>query len=249
MTTMPSPTRRPTVEEMNGYRQGCIQLMPNVPTSYDYVPHLSAGIVFCVLFSLSMTGHVVQGIRKRDWTSYVLATGALSKFTLIIDSTTSIPAPRLTQNPLPPRSRTPRLGRPHLVFVMPLQRNSFPPPNNHPHHRADLLLRRRLPHPRHVDQALFNQHHHNQSPLLPLIKVIHPLPDRLPRPLLRCRCHSPRHSSRRRRPRVPRAAARHVDGDGHEHHGRRRRVPDGRDDGVRGVACGFPEEGVASRSE
>lgn len=88
MTATPSPTRRPTVEEMNGYRQGCTQLMPNVPTSYDYVPHLSAGIVFCVLFSLSMTGHIVQGIRKRNWISYVLGTGALSKFTLIIDSTT-----------------------------------------------------------------------------------------------------------------------------------------------------------------
>ncbi|KAF9640814.1 putative rta1 domain protein [Lasiodiplodia theobromae] len=79
MIATPSPTRRPTIEEMKGYRQGCTQLMPNVPTSYDYVPHLSAGIAFCVLFSLSMTGHIVQGVRKRNWTSYVLATGALTE--------------------------------------------------------------------------------------------------------------------------------------------------------------------------
>lgn len=75
----PTSTVKPSVEELNNYRKGCTQLTPNVPTSYDYVPHLSAGIVFVTLFSLSMAGHIIQGIRKRQWTSYVCATGAPSK--------------------------------------------------------------------------------------------------------------------------------------------------------------------------
>ncbi|GME64081.1 putative rta1 domain protein [Neofusicoccum parvum] len=78
-TTTPASTSRPSADEMNGYRKGCTALMPNVPTSYDYVPHLSAGIVFCVLFGISMAGHIVQGVRKRQWTSYVCATGALTE--------------------------------------------------------------------------------------------------------------------------------------------------------------------------
>ncbi|KAF2084892.1 RTA1-domain-containing protein [Saccharata proteae CBS 121410] len=62
---------------MNNYRKGCTAYMPQVQTSYGYVPHLSAGIVFVVLFSLTMSGHIVQAGRKRVWTSYCCTIGAL----------------------------------------------------------------------------------------------------------------------------------------------------------------------------
>lgn len=64
------------------YIQGaCHALIPGYGTAYGYVPSLAAGIVFCILFGLSMSGHLFQSIRKKRWTSYVLTVGAASTFT------------------------------------------------------------------------------------------------------------------------------------------------------------------------
>jgi len=44
---------------------------------YGYVPSLAAGVVFCVLFGLSMVLHTVQFIWKRQWWCAVFAIGCL----------------------------------------------------------------------------------------------------------------------------------------------------------------------------
>jgi hypothetical protein len=66
-----------TQEQVDTLREGCHSLIRGINTSYDYVPTLGAGIAFCALFGLSLLGHFVQFIRKRQWTSCAFAVGAL----------------------------------------------------------------------------------------------------------------------------------------------------------------------------
>ncbi|KAJ5541486.1 hypothetical protein N7494_006562 [Penicillium frequentans] len=56
---------------------GCHAKIEGVGTSYGYVPHLSAGIVFCVLFGLSMIAHTVQFCWKRQWWCVVFTLGCM----------------------------------------------------------------------------------------------------------------------------------------------------------------------------
>jgi hypothetical protein len=60
---------------------GCYpDLIDGVKNSYNYHPHLSAGIAICILFAFALLGHSVQYVRFRRWTSLLLALGALSKY-------------------------------------------------------------------------------------------------------------------------------------------------------------------------
>jgi uncharacterized membrane protein len=56
---------------------GCAVYDPEVADLYGYRPELAAGIVFSILFFLSMTAHLIQGYMKRTWWTYVFAVGAL----------------------------------------------------------------------------------------------------------------------------------------------------------------------------
>ncbi|RKL00454.1 hypothetical protein BFJ68_g12726 [Fusarium oxysporum] len=68
-----------TQEQVDALRSGCHSLIKGIDTSYGYVPTLGAGIAFCALFGLSLLGHSVQFIRKRQWTSFAFAVGALTE--------------------------------------------------------------------------------------------------------------------------------------------------------------------------
>ncbi|RKL23577.1 hypothetical protein BFJ72_g14439 [Fusarium proliferatum] len=68
-----------TQEQLDTLRSGCQSLIEGLDTSYGYVPTLGAGIAFCVLFGLSLFGHFVQFVRKRQWTSFAFAVGALTE--------------------------------------------------------------------------------------------------------------------------------------------------------------------------
>ena len=68
-----------TLQQIHEIQSGCHALIPGIHTSYGYVPSLAAGVIFCVLFGLSLCGHIFQAIRKRRWTSYVLAAGAITE--------------------------------------------------------------------------------------------------------------------------------------------------------------------------
>ncbi|KAF5627408.1 RSB1-integral membrane transporter [Fusarium sp. NRRL 52700] len=68
-----------TQEQLDALRSGCQSLIDGIDTSYGYVPSLGAGITFCVLFGLSLFGHFVQFIRKRQWTSFAFGVGALTE--------------------------------------------------------------------------------------------------------------------------------------------------------------------------
>jgi len=57
--------------------QGCVSIVDGIPNSYGYVPSMAAGIVFLVLFGLSMVIHVGQTIYTRTWFNIVFAIGAL----------------------------------------------------------------------------------------------------------------------------------------------------------------------------
>ena len=61
-------------------QKSCRAIIPGVDNSYHYVPSLAAGIVFLVLFFLSMSLHIVQSIWKRTWWTLVLAVGCLSRW-------------------------------------------------------------------------------------------------------------------------------------------------------------------------
>lgn len=67
-----------TQEQIDTLKKNCHALVSGIDTSYGYVPTLGVGIAFCVLFGLSLIGHVAQYIRKRQWTSLAFATGAMS---------------------------------------------------------------------------------------------------------------------------------------------------------------------------
>ncbi|KAJ5760904.1 hypothetical protein N7520_008060 [Penicillium odoratum] len=56
---------------------GCHAKIEGINTSYGYVPHLSAGIAFCVLFGLSMIVHTIQFCWKRQWWCVVFSVGCM----------------------------------------------------------------------------------------------------------------------------------------------------------------------------
>ncbi|KAL3470840.1 RTA1 like protein-domain-containing protein [Aspergillus californicus] len=60
-------------------QNGCHALIEGYGTSYGYAPSLAAGIVFLVLFGLTMIGHTVQMVWKRTWWCAVFAIGSLTE--------------------------------------------------------------------------------------------------------------------------------------------------------------------------
>ncbi|KAL2222962.1 RTA1 like protein-domain-containing protein [Thermoascus aurantiacus ATCC 26904] len=60
-------------------RDSCHALIPGVNPPYGYKPSLAAGIVFCVLFGLSMIAHTVQLVWKRNWWCVVFTIGCLTE--------------------------------------------------------------------------------------------------------------------------------------------------------------------------
>ncbi|KIV99821.1 uncharacterized protein PV09_08492 [Verruconis gallopava] len=59
--------------------EGCKAYEPGKADLYGYKPELAAGIVFSVLFFISMVAHFVQGWMKRTWWTAVFAVGALTE--------------------------------------------------------------------------------------------------------------------------------------------------------------------------
>jgi hypothetical protein len=59
---------------------GCVPYDPRQRTAYGYVPSLAAGIVYCVIFGLSMIAHTFQAIKTRALWNLVFAVGCLSMF-------------------------------------------------------------------------------------------------------------------------------------------------------------------------
>ncbi|KAI9369102.1 RTA1 like protein-domain-containing protein [Aspergillus egyptiacus] len=60
-------------------RTGCTPLINGFGTPYGYAPSLAAGIVFLVLFGLSMLAHTAQMVWKRTWWCAVFVVGNLSE--------------------------------------------------------------------------------------------------------------------------------------------------------------------------
>ncbi|KAG9945505.1 RTA1-domain-containing protein, partial [Aureobasidium melanogenum] len=58
---------------------GCVAYNPAQRTAYGYVPSLAAGIVYCVLFGLSMIAHTFQAIKTRALWNLVFAVGCLTE--------------------------------------------------------------------------------------------------------------------------------------------------------------------------
>ena len=60
--------------------KGCIAYDPlaRAPT-YGYIPNLAAGIIFTVIFSLSLFAHTFQVIRSRKWWYSSLILGAFGE--------------------------------------------------------------------------------------------------------------------------------------------------------------------------
>ena len=52
-------------------QNGCPPLEPDYASPYDYVPWLSAGIVFIALFSVSGLIHIGQSVYTRQWWGFV----------------------------------------------------------------------------------------------------------------------------------------------------------------------------------
>ena len=59
--------------------QGCVAYESSVDPSYGYRPSIVAGIVFVVVFFLTMSTHFVQTTIKRSWWYSLFAVGALGK--------------------------------------------------------------------------------------------------------------------------------------------------------------------------
>lgn len=57
---------------------GCYAYVDGIGTGYGYVPSLPAGIVFLVIFGLSLIAHTVQAVWKRSWWCLVFSIGCLS---------------------------------------------------------------------------------------------------------------------------------------------------------------------------
>ncbi|KAL4873467.1 hypothetical protein BDV12DRAFT_208480 [Aspergillus spectabilis] len=60
-------------------RTGCGAYIEGFETPYGYAPSLAAGVVFLVLFSITMIGQTVQMIWKRTWWCSVFAIGSLTE--------------------------------------------------------------------------------------------------------------------------------------------------------------------------
>ncbi|KAL4918520.1 RTA1 like protein-domain-containing protein [Aspergillus aurantiobrunneus] len=60
-------------------RTGCYAYVDGYGTPYGYPPSLAAGIVFLVLFGLTMIGHTIQMVWKRTWWCAVFAVGSLTE--------------------------------------------------------------------------------------------------------------------------------------------------------------------------
>ena len=57
--------------------KGCVAYDPHARLpSYGYVPNLAAGIIFSVVFGLSLLAHIVQVTKSRKWWYSSLAIGA-----------------------------------------------------------------------------------------------------------------------------------------------------------------------------
>ncbi|OJJ61126.1 hypothetical protein ASPSYDRAFT_147004 [Aspergillus sydowii CBS 593.65] len=60
-------------------RTGCYEYIEGFGTPYGYPPSLAAGIVFLVLFGLTMVGQTIQMAWKRTWWCSVFAVGSLTE--------------------------------------------------------------------------------------------------------------------------------------------------------------------------
>ncbi|KAG9520557.1 RTA1-domain-containing protein, partial [Aureobasidium melanogenum] len=58
---------------------GCVAYNPAQRTAYGYVPSLAAGVVYCVLFGLSMIAHTFQAVKTRALWNLVFAVGCLTE--------------------------------------------------------------------------------------------------------------------------------------------------------------------------
>ncbi|KAL4885092.1 RTA1 like protein-domain-containing protein [Aspergillus karnatakaensis] len=77
ITLLPNGTIPFEVREQ--LRIGCASYIDGLETPYGYRPSLAAGIVFLVLFGLTMIGQTVQMIWKRTWWCAVFAIGSLTE--------------------------------------------------------------------------------------------------------------------------------------------------------------------------
>ena len=60
--------------------KGCVAYDPLARApSYKYVPNLSAGLIFTIVFFLSLLAHIVQVTRSRKWWYAALALGAFGE--------------------------------------------------------------------------------------------------------------------------------------------------------------------------
>jgi len=75
---MTTPTTL-TPAQINALVSTCAPYLDGLGTSYGYVPSLAAGIIFVLLFGLSLLGHVVQAVRTRQSIFILCAVGATSK--------------------------------------------------------------------------------------------------------------------------------------------------------------------------
>ncbi|KAL9115155.1 MAG: hypothetical protein Q9227_000949 [Pyrenula ochraceoflavens] len=60
-------------------KTGCVKWDPTVDNSYHYQPHLSAGLVFSIVFGLSTLVHLAQTTIKRKWWYLTFALGAIGE--------------------------------------------------------------------------------------------------------------------------------------------------------------------------
>ncbi len=60
-------------------RNICVAPIAGRNGAYGYTPSLAVGIVFCVLFGVSMLRHTFASVRYHIWWQLVFAVGALSK--------------------------------------------------------------------------------------------------------------------------------------------------------------------------
>lgn len=58
-------------------RNICVAPVPGVEGVYGYDPSLGWGVVFSVLFGLSMASHLFSTVRNRRWWQVTFAIGAL----------------------------------------------------------------------------------------------------------------------------------------------------------------------------
>jgi hypothetical protein len=123
-------------------RLTCVALIPGVGTPYGYDPSLAAGIVFCVLYAISLLLHTFISIRYRVWWQLVFAVGALSKLHIII-------LPYSISNLL--ASGSSWLGGKVMELSMPVSDNSISDTDLYLDLSTCILHSRHLRHPRSFD--------------------------------------------------------------------------------------------------